>query len=399
MSEQGIRRLTDKDADESIKLSAFAFQFSLTPEMLERRRRYLKPENVWGYFIDGKLAAKVAVHPMRIWLNDRVIPTGGIAGVASWPEYRRQGLVRQLLLHALGAMREQGLSVSFLHPFSIPFYRKFGWEVVADSVLLEFPPDKCKGFGMRGDMRRIERPLEELALLNRLRRTYAARFNTMNDRDDAWWEERVLTSDRYCFVCEDAAGEPQGYIVFSLRDRLMNIAEWIWLNREAREGMLQFIANHDSMADKVQLRVPASDRLPFLLGDPRITQTRMPHVMGRIVDVRAFVGEYAFLPGGGATRLRLRITDEAAPWNAGEFLLSIGADGRGSLEPAADGADAVGSDEPALACDIRALSAALLGDHRPAHLYEDGLLAGDAAAAKALEARVPATPANLIDFF
>jgi len=417
MSVPNIRRLTAEDADDSIRLSAFAFQFSLTPEVLEQRRKTLKPENVWGYFIDGKLAAKLAVHPMRIWLNGRLVRMGGIAGVASWPEHRRQGLVRRLMLHALGVLRNEGMNVSFLHPFSIPFYRKFGWEVVADSVLLELPPAKCAGFAMAGGMRRIERPLEELELLNRLRRTYAARFNTMNDRDDAWWENSVLTGDRYCFIYEDAAGEAQGYMLFTLRDRLMNIAEWVYLNREAREGMLNFIANHDSMADKAQVRVPAGDRLPFLLGDPRFTQTRMPHVMGRIVDVRGFVGEYAFLPGGGATRLRLRVTDEAAPWNDGEFLLVIDGDGNGRLEPAGAGCGepgcggfggsggvggaggSGGADVPELACHIRALSAALLGYQRPVWLYEDGLLAGDAAAVEALEARVPKTPTNLIDFF
>jgi predicted acetyltransferase len=396
MNEQGIRRLKAEEADESIQLSSYAFQFSLTPEILEQRRRTLRPENVWGYFIDGKLAAKLAVIPMRIWLNGRPVRMGGVAGVASWPEYRRQGLVRQLILHALGAMRDEGVNVSFLHPFSIPFYRKFGWEVVSDLVQLELPPTKCAGFETAGRMWRVEKPLEELELLNRLRRNYAARFNAMNDRDEAVWENNVLTADRYCFIYEDMSGEPQGYMLFTLKDRLMNIVEWVYLNREAREGMLHFIANHDSMADKVQVRVPAGDRLPFLIGDPRFSQTRLPYVMGRIVDVRGFVGEYAFRPGGGETRLRLRVADEAAPWNAGEFLLVIDTDGSGRLEPA-DGSG--GADVPALACHIRALSAAFLGDKRPVWLYEDGLFTGDAAAAELLEARIPATPTNLIDFF
>jgi predicted acetyltransferase len=399
MIETVIRRLAADEVDESIKLSSFAFQFSLTPELLERRRKSLKPENVWGCFIDGKLAAKVGVHPMQIWLNGRLAPMGGIAGVASWPEYRRQGLIRQLLLRALRAMREEGFAISFLHPFSIPFYRKFGWEVVSNAVLLELPPAKCGGFATRGNMRRIERPLEELDLLNRLRRSYASRFNGMNERDGSWWEERVLTDERYCFVYESATGEPQGYIVFTLRDRLMNVAEWVYLSREAREGMLNFIANHDSMADKVQIKVSAGDRLPFLLGDPRFAQTRMPHVMGRIVDVRLLAGEFAFRPAGGPTRLKLRIFDESAPWNEGEFLLEIDADGRGRMEPISEADGAGAADVPFLECHIRALSAALLGDVRPVQLYEDGLFAGDASAAEALEARIPAMPVNLIDFF
>jgi predicted acetyltransferase len=394
MKEQGIRRLTEHELEESIKLSAFAFQYSVSPEELEQRRKKQQPDRIWGYFMDGRLAAKTTVHPLRIWLNGRSIPMGGIAGVASWPEYRRQGLVRQLLTHVLGEMRDEGVTVSFLHPFSIPFYRKFGWEVVSDAVVFEMSPAKCAGFAMPGSMRRLERPLEELDLLRRLYGRYAARFNTMLDRDAKWWEDRVLNSDRYCYCYEDASGEPQGYMLFSLKERLMNIAEWVYLNREAREGMLHFIANHDSMADKVQMKRSANDRLPFLLNDPRFTQTRMPHCMGRIVDVRRFVGDYAFRPGDRLTRLRLRITDEAAPWNDGEFLLTIDAGGNGKLEPAAPGIEA-----PALACHIRALSAVLLGDQRPALLYEDGWFTGDAAAAEALDARIPSTPTNLIDFF
>jgi predicted acetyltransferase len=397
MKDQGIRRLTAEEKDESIKLSAFAFQFSLTPEVWEQRRRTLNPDHVWGYFIDGRLAAKAAVLPMRIWLNGRSIPMGGVAGVATWPEYRRQGLIRQLLQHALGAMREEGVAVSFLHPFYIPFYRKFGWEVVADAVTLEFPPAKCEGFAMRGAMRRIEQPMEELELLRGLYGRYAARFNTMLDRDAEWWEHRVLAHERLCYCYVDVSGEPQGYMLFTLKDRLMHIAEWVCLSREARDGMLAFIANHDSMADKVELKRSANDRLPFLLNDPRITQMRKPHVMGRIVDAQRFVREYAFLPGAGPTRIKLRIADESAPWNDGEFLLAIDADGRGSLTPAHAGSD--GSDAPSLACHIRALSAVLLGDLRPVHLYGDGLLTGEAAAAEALEARVPMTPTDLIDFF
>ena len=57
---------------------------------------------------------------------------GGIAGVATWPENRRQGHVSTLLKHALQEMKSKGQTLSFLHPFSIPFYRKFGWELYAE---------------------------------------------------------------------------------------------------------------------------------------------------------------------------------------------------------------------------------------------------------------------------
>jgi predicted acetyltransferase len=176
----------------------------------------------------------------------------------------------------------------------------------------------------------------------------------------------------------------------------MNIAEWVYLNREAMEGMLAFIANHDSMAATVRLQVAAGDRLPFLLPDPRFKQERTPHCMGRIVDVQGFAAAYAFRPGEGETRVALRITDACAPWNDGSFVLTVDRSGRGKLEPAAADRPA---DACACACDIRALTAMMLGYARPTALHEDGLLAGDSEAVAQLEACIPAVRPNLIDYF
>ena len=58
---------------------------------------------------------------------------GGIAGVATYPEYRRNGYVKKLLIQALEKMRNDQQIVSLLHPFDIGFYRKFGWEVFTEN--------------------------------------------------------------------------------------------------------------------------------------------------------------------------------------------------------------------------------------------------------------------------
>jgi predicted acetyltransferase len=394
MNHPNIRRLTENELHDSIMLSSFAFQYEVGPEELERRREQQRPDRIWGWFEDGRLCAKAAVHPLRIWLNGRKVPMGGVASVATWPEFRRQGLVRQLLTHVMGEMRDEGLTVSILHPFSVPFYRKFGWEVIADAVSLELEPAKCRGFEMRGAMRRVERPLEELALLQRLYAAYAARFNAMLDRDAAWWEQRVLKEEPLCYVYEDSSGEPKGYMLYKLKQRVMTVAEWVYLNREAREGMLAFIANHDSMADTVKLRCSATDRLPYLMSDPRVKQDRWAYCMGRIIDIQAFTAVYAFRSGEQESRLGLSIADMIAPWNHGDFVLHIDRSGQGGLEPAGQQAGAVTCE-----CSIQALTAMLFGYVRPASLYEDGFITGDAAAIAQLEARIPAVQTNLIDYY
>ncbi len=51
---------------------------------------------------------------------------GGVAGVATYPEYRRSGYVKELLQHSLQTMKKDGYTVSMLHPFAVSFYRKYG---------------------------------------------------------------------------------------------------------------------------------------------------------------------------------------------------------------------------------------------------------------------------------
>ncbi len=60
---------------------------------------------------------------------------GGVAGVATYPEYRRSGYVKELLQHSLQTMKKDGYTVSMLHPFAVAFYRKYGWELCANLLV------------------------------------------------------------------------------------------------------------------------------------------------------------------------------------------------------------------------------------------------------------------------
>jgi predicted acetyltransferase len=134
-----IKNIENEYIGESLKLSEFAFQYELSAEERAERLARFKPELNWGYFVDGELAAKLIILPLTIGLNGRSFTMGGIAGVATWPEYRRHGMVKQLLMHALEQMREQGQTISCLHPFEFSFYRKFGWETYTDYKRYEIP--------------------------------------------------------------------------------------------------------------------------------------------------------------------------------------------------------------------------------------------------------------------
>ncbi|WP_338147597.1 GNAT family N-acetyltransferase, partial [Lysinibacillus fusiformis] len=54
--------------------------------------------------------------------------------VATYPEYRQQGIIKRLMIEALQKMRDNGQTISVLAPFFVSFYRHFGWELFFEKL-------------------------------------------------------------------------------------------------------------------------------------------------------------------------------------------------------------------------------------------------------------------------
>ncbi|MGP0584387.1 GNAT family N-acetyltransferase [Paenibacillus timonensis] len=391
-----IRPLRAVEFDASLSLSEYAFQYKVKPEDREERRKSFIPERSWGAFEGGELLAKLMLLPLHLYVQGRPVSMGGIAGVATWPEHRRSGLVRELLATALRRMNEQGQILSCLHPFSIPFYRKFGWEVYTDykkyTVNIDSFPSKTLVTG------NVKRGVKDIELLNGIYHSFAQRYNGMLVRDEEWWRRMVLGEEDHTAVYYAELGQPEGYVLYQVKNKELVIDEFVFLNETARQGLWTYLANHDSMVTQVIFdRVPADDLLPFLLRDPRCKQETVPYFMARIVNAAAFVGDYSFIPPASTSpiRLGLRIEDAAAPWNEGDWLLEVSSEGKGSLTPANPANPA----ESGLACDIQTLTAMLLGYKRPREMFACGKLSGPGTDAETLERLIPLSQTALLDFF
>jgi predicted acetyltransferase len=400
-----IRRLQADEFDASLSLSEYAFQYKVKPEDREERRKSFIPERSWGAFEGGELLAKLMLLPLHLYVQGRSVPMGGIAGVATWPEHRRGGIVRELLTVALRQMKDQGQILSCLHPFSIPFYRKFGWEVYTDYKKYTIPIDSFPSKTYTSGS--VKRDVRNLELLNGIYHAFARRYNGMLVRDEDWWKRMVLGDEDHTAVYYTDSGQPEGYLLYQVKNGELVIDEFVFLNESARQGLLAYLANHDSMVTQAVFdRVPGDDLLPYLLRDPRCKQETVPYFMARIVHASEFVGGYSFTApaSAGPIRLNLRIEDGSAPWNAGDWRLEVSPEGKGCLtpvEPAESGepSDPARSAHPGLHCDIQTLTAMLLGYKRPREMFACGKLSGPEADADALERLIPFSPTALLDFF
>src|SRR5699024_8661840 len=109
------------------------------------------------------IAAKLHLIPLSSYIHGHSISMGGISSVATWPEYRRQGMVKHLLKHVLTYMKQHGQTISFLHPFSFAFYRQYGWEYTFTEKKYAIPLKNLKrNWEVNGYVRRVQSNLYPL---------------------------------------------------------------------------------------------------------------------------------------------------------------------------------------------------------------------------------------------
>jgi len=386
------RPLGQEDIEESIRLSEFAFQYKLSEEDRAARVRDASPDETIGCFVQGQLAAKATFLTLEVYLQGVAFAMGGVGGVATWPEYRRGGMVAHLLRQGLRQMRERRQLVSMLQPFSYGFYRRYGWELTHDRTTIELDVTQLPRWQADGWT------LEQTTELSRLAPIYdahARRFDGMLRRSPEWWAKRFKRArNPHMTVCVDGQGRDRGYLVYEVKDSVFEAIEFVALDQGARRALWKHVANHDSMAQTYRLIAEPGQALALELDNPRFKREVAPQFMGRIVDVEAFLARYP-LAWPAQSELWLELQDEHAPWNTGCFRIGSGGVERvAPLQPQTD--DVM---QTSVSCDIQTLSAMIFGYARPACLAEIGRLDGRPAAIAAWECAIPRGKPLLLDGF
>lgn len=385
-----IEILTRADYKEVFALSQFAFQYKLSEDELVLKAREADRHDIWGYLIEGALAGKLHVVPLEVTIQGQTFQMGGVSSVATWPEYRRSGVAKNLLQHALVKMKEQGQVLSYLHPFSVGFYRKYGWEIAfarrEDSMPIGQLHTNWQG---SGTVRRTE---ADISTLNKVYNAYASKFNGMLVRDDTWWQQRVLNDkEAHIAIAYNDDEHPEGYIMYKVRDHVLTVKELSYATVNGRNLLYEFIANHDSMAETVNWKMPTNNPVPYLVENPTYEQFIKPYFMARIVDVQAFLQQYAYMTL--SAHFSIAVEDSFLKENQAVYEIEV-EDGIASTIAKSDG-----KEKADIYCSIQHLTAIYLGYKRPLELYEQGFISGDVTAIQKLENIIPHATPFLSDFF
>lgn len=383
-----VIRLKEDKFREALRLSEYAFQYKVEEERMQQQLTRMKESHeVYGIMEGNDLAAKLHLIPFHIYIGKEKFKMGGVAGVATYPEYRRSGYVKELLQHSLQTMKKDGYTVSMLHPFAVAFYRKYGWELCANLLVCHMTKsDLVMKKQVIGTVKRFnkENHSEEV---EKLYETFAERFSGMLVRNEKWWLQAVY-DDLTLAIYYDKNQTAAGYMLYKIENYKMTVDEFVPLHNEARKGLWNFICQHDSMIKELEMTVSENEQLLYTLQEPRVKTEIKPYFMGRIVDVEQFLKQYELNWNNVQQEVILHITDSFAQWN--NITVRIANHEITIIEEPID---------KGIKLDINALSTILFGYRRPLELNELELISGSEEEIRAFENVVPVRKPFIYDFF
>ncbi|OTN76991.1 hypothetical protein A5886_002071 [Enterococcus sp. 8G7_MSG3316] len=389
-----VKKMTTYGDQEVLDLVAYAFQWELSEKNIERYQRLAA--NSWNYGSyddDGKLASQVMATMFNVNVHGVAYPMAGIGFVASYPEYRGQGRIDRIMQQVIKECYDQKIVLSYLAPFSFPFYRRYGYEYTFERSVYDIKssdwPDSPKTSGS------IKRLSWEQAkdIIHAIYHQQAKNHRGALIRD-SWWEEIKFTLRKTLTfaIYYNAAGDPEGYLIYSIDNGTFMIDEWGYISGEAFHGLNRLIVSHRDSVAKIHYQVgeACGPLQAFALKPMPAIQSR-PDMMTRIIDLEQFLQSYPFTNKEGTIAIHIE-HDVYAPWNNGYYELSFA-----HQKPIVKRVES--TDLPCLTTSIQRIGQLLFGVQAIDTLLFFGEIVADDAVVAFFQANLPKGQPVLEDYF
>lgn len=360
-------------------------------EMINAKFPTMEKADVIGWFDNNVLVSQVAVYPMKVRIFNHTYDMGGLTGVGTYPEYSNQGLMHKLLEQALKNMRANGQYICYLYPYSIPYYRHKGWEIISDKISYEIQDYQLpKNKQVDGIVRRVDVESDEIKSTYE---KYSMHTHGAILRDELAWNEYWMwdSDDIMAAIYYDENNESKGYVIYWIADEVFHIKDMIFSDEQARTGLWNFISAHFSMINKVVGSTYTDEPLAFLLEDASISETISPYYMGRIVDFVKFIENYPFKPYPTDRSWKFTLTDPMMECNQGTFLMEIDKNGKGKAKKI--------SEKCSDSISIQTMTTMLMGYKQPEYLARIGRIVADDDTIDMLENSIEQQAPYISDYF
>ena len=324
-----IRKLTEKDRLAYRKICRYAFSASENNyEKLDWPPDDMPINRFYGAFDNDVLIAGSGIIPFEIKVRSKTFKMGGVEGVATKPEFRNRGVIREIFKQIYQDLYKNKIPISVLYPFKISYYEKLGYTVVNEEILYQFEISSIINRKTNYFMKEVEEINEDI---KHVYDEIINKYDYIAKRSEIQWKD--LIKSNYKFICYDK-DRPVGYIFLHFPkkdarwweqvDHIENtiyIRETFWLNQSAKQTIFNFLWSHRDQRKYIAGAFPVNENIIGLLNNPRIL-TREIHTnsMLKIIDVKTILKSLNYSISDFS--ISIRVHDKDCPWNNSNFLLT-----------------------------------------------------------------------------
>lgn len=340
---------------------------SAARERTEEEKREDARNRCFGTFLDDDetICGVVNSREYLCHFDGGTYKLGGVGGVSTLPQYRRGGVIRACMTASLKDMYANDFTFAFLYPFSMQYYRKFGFEAGAPEYRWSVPFTAMKPQDVGGHVEQIFPGGDFTPLLTVYNAFYADHnLSAVRETYDKGLEKANLWNDkRYVFVWYNNENQPRGLMIthkieedgvtyLDCTHTFQSPGGFLACDVEAFNGLLFFAKSaFSSDYEKLRFIVPSDMHLEQLIGEnTRTFCSVFPNGMLRVVNVERVLENCACR---GTGEITLRIEDDIITENNDTWRLHFALGEQNKVEKT----DAV----PDLILNIRAFSALITG--------------------------------------
>ncbi|MCL2641306.1 MAG: GNAT family N-acetyltransferase [Phycisphaerales bacterium] len=326
-----IRKITQEECAASNRICAVAFyereHNPSPPHLYVPSSHYAGFDDVWAAFDDhGKMFSRTKIIPYTVMFDGHECEMGGVAGVATLPEFRKSGAVREIMRAALHEMREKGQIFSYLYPFSHTFYRRFGYEISYNKPSVEIPLPAFGKYPRVGSLTFFQKD-DDLAPYSKIHRKFVSDKNLAIVKNDKRMSEFLnhdpVDANQFTYLWCNDAGEAKSYLVFSPvqgGQKGVYVKDLAWVDSEGLFGIFGWLPVFFPRYSKLVWTVPDGIAYRSLVDEPHeIKMTSRCGGMNRIVDVLKVLS--LLEPPEGEGNVTVSVEDKLLDANTGIYQI------------------------------------------------------------------------------
>ena len=306
--------------------------------------------------LDGRPVGACTIYDMPVVRLDSNLKCGGVAGVATLPEFRGTGVADRLMRGILEEMRDMGHAISALYPYRSTYYRRFGYENCGWRWQIKCPQQRLPQWKPQLPIRQLSQ--DDIQRLDDVyvpfvRRRSGSIIRTLED-----WHHRLGKVTPMVYII----GEPAEAYLWVNMDEFWgdaNVGELAWTTRRGYETALSLVSSLCANQSSATWYEPPDS--PFVGShlDQGIVATLNRQTMYRVVDVKLALSSLVSTFEGS---FEFAVEDDVCPWNAGVWKVGFGP----------SGTDVVPGSDPGFRIDVRHLVQAIMGQPSLSDLLREG---------------------------